>query len=111
MKLGIIKYCLLFGIVAFALVWQSKASNRIAVKIEQKRGEIRAVEKEISELKMEINSLFSSAQIKAFAEDTLKMKLTSPTNILTIEERGGNYSVKGDNRNIVEQVMTSWSSL
>jgi hypothetical protein len=60
---------------------------------------------------MEINSLFSSAQIKAFAEDTLKMKLTAPSNILTIEDRGGNYSVKGDNINIVEQIMTSWSSL
>jgi cell division protein FtsL len=110
MKSDII-YCLLFGIMAFLLVLQSKFSNDLAVEIEHKKDEIRIVEKEISELKSQINSMFSSQKIKVFAEDTLKMKLTDPTNIINIENKGGNYSIKGDNHNIVEQVMTSWSSL
>jgi cell division protein FtsL len=97
--------------MAFLLVLQSKISNNLAIEIERKKNEISAAEKEISSLKMEINSLFNSAQIKVFAEDTLKMKVTAPNNILTLEERSGNYSVKGNNFNIVEQVMTSWSSL
>jgi cell division protein FtsL len=106
-----IKYCFVFGLLAFSLVLQSKFSNNLAIEIEIKKNEVRTAEKEISALKSELNSLFSSLQIKTFAEDTLKMKLTDPTNILTLENRSGNYSIKGNDFNIVEQIMTLGAAL
>gem|GEM_PF-2082014 len=99
------QYFCILGVLAFLLVLQSKAGDVLAAQIENKKSEVRATEKEITALKMEINSLFSSSQIKAFAEDTLKMKLTNPTSVLTLEARGRNYSVKGRNFNIIEQIM------
>ncbi|MCL2844873.1 MAG: hypothetical protein FWE23_05420 [Chitinivibrionia bacterium] len=94
-----------FGAVAFVFVLESKISDAIERDIQTRRNEIAVIEKEIAELKLHINSAVSLSDIRNFAESR-NMVLTNPMDIITLETRRNTYTVRGENRSIVEQIMS-----
>ena len=94
-----------FGAVAFVFVLESKISDYIERDIQERRNEIAMVEKDIAELKIQINSAVGLSEIRGFATSR-NMTLTNPIDIITLETRRNTYMVRGQNRNIVEQIMT-----
>ncbi|MCL1947705.1 MAG: hypothetical protein FWF51_11265 [Chitinivibrionia bacterium] len=102
-----LKYFVFFGALAFLLVLESKVSDYLARDILNKKSEISSIEKEIAFLKQSINSTVAITDIRSFADEK-KLTLTNPMDIITLETRKNNYAVKGENYNIVEQIMTLW---
>jgi hypothetical protein len=102
-----LKYYVFFGVLAFLLVLESKISEGIARDIQDKKNETAVIEKEIAALKQTINSVVGITEIRSFEEEK-KWTLTNPMDIITLETKGKTYAVKGENRNIVEQIITLW---
>jgi len=98
-------YIFFLGVFLFVFVLESKISHVIERDIQERRNEIAVVEKEIAELKLEINSAVSLSEIRNFAENK-NMILTNPIDIITLETRRNTYTIRGQNRSIVEQIMS-----
>jgi hypothetical protein len=98
-------YIFFLGVFLFVFVLESKISHVIERDIQERKNEIAVVEKEIAELKLEINSAVSLSEIRSFAESK-NMILTNPIDIITLETRRNTYAIRGQNRSIVEQIMS-----
>jgi hypothetical protein len=107
MNLKRLKYYLFFGFFAFFFVLEAKISEYVAQDIKNKRNEIAVLEREIASLKQEIDLAVGITEIRTYAE-AKRWTLKKPMNIITLESRRNSYTIKGQNHNIVEQILTLW---
>lgn len=106
-----LKYFFVAVSLALVFVVQSKFSDFAAKEIDALRKEIAVSEREISALRRDINSSANYAEIKAFARarnwDFVNLK--NDQIVLTYNERNNTYRVQNERRNIVEQIMLSFT--
>jgi len=105
------KYFIVSCMLAMTFVLQSKFSDFAAMEIDVLVREIADYEREISALKREIHSAANVAEVRAFARERNWdfVNLKNEQIVLLYNERNNTYRVQNERRNIVEQIMLSFT--
>ena len=107
----LLKYAAVAGVLAIVFVLQSRFSDFAAKEIDLLKREIATTEREISALRQEINSTSNPTEVRAFARarNWNFVNLKNDQIVLTYNERNSTYRIQNENRNLLEQIMLSFT--